>query len=123
MSNVNAETYSKWWKKLKKSDFAKKNPNFFKGGGTRIHPGAKPKSSSNKGKKTTTRSMMEAKNRAIHGDKKIDALKIKTQKFKDNRAEMQRLRKNNPEEYKRRKKKQRRAENLAAFKAGSHTWD
>ena len=40
MSNINAETYAKWWKKLKKSKFIKKNPNLLKGGGSRIHPGA-----------------------------------------------------------------------------------
>lgn len=38
MSNINAETYARWWKKLKGSKFIKKNPNLLKGGGSRIHP-------------------------------------------------------------------------------------
>jgi len=102
------ENYEAGMKKIKKDNEAARN---------------RTKSSSKKTKKVTARKTMEQENRAIHGDKKIDALKIKAKKFKDNRAEMQRLRKNNPEEYKKRKKKQRKAENLASFTAGSHTWD
>ena len=71
----------------------------------------------------TTRERMEAKNRLTHGDEKIDALKKKNKKFKDNRAKMDKLRKTNPERYKKLKREQRKKENLAAMKAGSHTWD
>ena len=71
----------------------------------------------------TAKAKMEAKNRLIHGDEKINALQKKGKKFKDNRAEMQKLRKTNPEKYKKLKREQRKKENLAAMKAGSHTWD
>tara|TARA_R100001463_G_C3402101_1_gene208140 strand:+ start:45 stop:497 length:453 start_codon:yes stop_codon:yes gene_type:complete len=74
-------------------------------------------------KKTTARSRMEAKNREIHGDKKIDALKIKNQKFKDDRAAMNKLRKTDPEAYKKKKKAQRKAANAKALKSRSSTWD
>ena len=43
--------------------------------------------------------------------------------FKDNRAAMQKLRKEDPAAYRKKKKAQRKAANLAAMKAGSHTWD
>ena len=74
-------------------------------------------------KKTTARSQMESKNRQIHGDKKVDALKIKHQKFKDDRAAMNKLRKTDPEAYKKKKKAQRKAANEKAFKSRSSTWD
>mgnify|MGYP003135243376 CR=1 FL=1 len=74
-------------------------------------------------KKGSTRAKMEAKNRSIHGDKKIDALKEKNRKFKENRANMAKLRKTDPEEYRKLKKAQRRAANAKALKSNSSTWD
>ena len=47
----------------------------------------------------------------------------KTKAFKKNRKEMNELRKSNPEEYRKRKKKQRKAEMAKSFKAKSSTWD
>jgi len=78
---------------------------------------------STKAKTGSTRSKMEAKNRSIHGDAKIDALKEKNRKFKENRANMAKLRKTDPEEYRKLKKAQRRAANAKALKSNSSTWD
>ena len=39
------------------------------------------------------------------------------------KADMKKLRKTNPEEYKKRKKARLKKERLKAFTAGSHTWD
>ena len=47
----------------------------------------------------------------------------KNKAFKDNRKKMDAMRKNNPEKYRRLKKKQRKAENAKSFKANSSTWD
>ena len=80
-------------------------------------------SSTKTAKKGSTRAKMEAKNRSIHGDKKIDALKEKNRKFKENRANMAKLRKTKPEEYRKLKKAQRRAANAKALKSNSSTWD
>ena len=87
------------------------------------NPFKKSEKSSKTSKKTTARSRMEAKNREIHGDKKIDALKIKNQKSKDDRAAMGKLRKTDPEAYKKKKKAQRKAANEKALKSRSSTWD
>tara|TARA_Y100001973_G_C5179750_1_gene324113 strand:- start:1448 stop:1825 length:378 start_codon:yes stop_codon:yes gene_type:complete len=47
----------------------------------------------------------------------------KNQAFKDNRKKMDAMRKNNPEKYKKLKKKQRKEEMAKSFKAKSSTWD
>ena len=47
----------------------------------------------------------------------------KNKAFKANRKKMDAMRKNNPEKYRRLKKKQRKAENAKSFKANSSTWD
>ena len=43
--------------------------------------------------------------------------------FKDNRAKMQKLRKEDPAAYRKKKKAQLKIERQKAFTAGSHTWD
>ena len=65
----------------------------------------------------------EAKNRLIHGDEAINKLKRKHKRSEKKRAHMNKLRKTNPEAYKRRKKKQLKKEREAAFTARSSTWD
>jgi len=47
----------------------------------------------------------------------------KTKAFQTNRKKMDAMRKNNPEKYRRLKKKQRKEANIKRMKAGSHTWD
>ena len=47
----------------------------------------------------------------------------KNKAFQTNRKKMDAMRKNNPEKYRRLKKKQRKAENAKSFKANSSTWD
>ena len=46
-----------------------------------------------------------------------------TQASKQKRSDMQKLRKSNPEKYKKLKREQRKQENLAKFKSKSSTWD
>ena len=47
----------------------------------------------------------------------------KTKAFKDNRKKMDAMRKNNPEKYRKLKKKQRREANAKSLKSNSSTWD
>ena len=65
------------------------------------------------------------KNLVDAGHQKADLRRLteKTKADKQKRADMQKLRKTNPEEYRKRKKKQRKAENLKSFTARSSTWD
>ena len=59
------------------------------------------------------------------GHQKADLRRLteKTKADKQKRADMQKLRKTNPEEYRKRKKKQRKAEMAKSFTAKSSTWD
>jgi len=64
--------------------------------------------------------------KAGFSDKQRVALKQKAEDSAAARKRMNKLRRGTAEqkaEYKRIKKKQRKAENLASFRAGSHTWD
>ena len=60
---------------------------------------------------------------AGHQKADLRRLKEKTAAAKQKRADMQKLRKTNPEEYRKRKKKQRKAEMAKSFKSRSSTWD
>ena len=168
MSNINAETYARWWKKLKGTNLIKKNPDLLKGGGSRIHPntgrkkikeheekadkekkdklriassydteGARAAQAMARARKKSGKTNTTSKNKIAHAgitlghDKRgvaeaqeMARARSKSGKtIKDTRAEMRKLRKTNPTKYKRLKKEQRKAANLAAFTADSSTWD
>lgn len=71
----------------------------------------------------TVGARMEAKNRLVMGDDMIDSIKKRAQKSKDDKAKMQRLKKNNPDKYRKLKKEQRKKKMEKAFTSKSSTWD
>ena len=66
-----------------------------------------------KTKRVTTRSKMEAANKAIMGEGMVESIKKRAKSSKDDKARMQRLKKNNPAKYKQEKKKRRAAAMIA----------
>ena len=104
----------KAWDKAVKYDRARKVEKVAK---------AKNKEKLKAGKYKNTREKMELENRIKIGDKKITAVKKKHKKSTKDRDRMNRLRKENPEKYRRIKKKRNKKEREAAFTARSSTWD
>ena len=104
----------KSWDKAVKDDRARKVEKVAK---------AKNKEKLKAGKYKNTREKMELENRIKIGDKKITAVKKKHKKSTKDRDRMNRLRKENPEKYRRIKKKRNKKEREAAFTARSSTWD
>tara|TARA_R100001594_G_scaffold50489_1_gene83674 strand:+ start:153 stop:578 length:426 start_codon:yes stop_codon:yes gene_type:complete len=89
---------------------------------------AKQKTEKNKeklkaGQYKNTREKMELKNRIAIGDKKITQIKKRAKKSQDDKAKMQRLKKNNPDKYRKLKKEQRKKKMEKAFTSRSSTWD
>ena len=75
------------------------------------------------GKRTAAGSIQEKLVKAGHSKSDLRRLGEKNKASQANRKQMDQLRKTNPEEYKKRKKKQRKAEMAKSFTARSSTWD
>ena len=94
--NTNAVAYKRIWdsvkKKYVKTKFHKDNPNMFKGGDVKIHPGAKKNSSKDAPKKKLT---LEERKKAMR-----DRAKARHKQFKADRAAKKAGKKTSYEGYK-----------------------
>ena len=94
--NTNAVAYKKIWDSVKKkyvnTKFHKDNPNMFKGGDVKIHPGAKKDSSKDAPKKKLT---LEERKKAMR-----DRAKARHEQFKKDRAAKKAGKKTSYEGYK-----------------------
>ena len=75
------------------------------------------------GKQTAAGRIQKSLVKGGHSKSDLRRLTEKNQASQANRKKMNEMRKNNPEKYRKLKKKQRQEERVKSFKADSSTWD